>query len=355
MEFLQITQPLSQFLFMGCWNKDGCTASQGQKAVAAAIRREPANWPLFLGGDNIYPDKHEKRKTYPPKRVEEGVACLIRKAPRQIFATVGNHNIASADVLEAEVALDLWTLKSHSYCVQFANNQSVIFLNSNPFDEMEHTRPLTDMLEALDAALAHLKKTRTPYIMVMHHPIVALKKKSYYLMPQHALLLDSLRAYPPQLLLVADTHNYQLGTVTWKGTDIRQVVVGTGGADLDPLPEAGVHAADFAGTYVVEDAKVAYGYLRVSMDAAITIEFVEPHMSAPDLRVATYLRTSRSPRRTGYCECEAIARLAEPPDNAKWRHCRHSHVWSARSRSSSISSRKSSKSPKTSKSTRKRR
>ncbi len=27
------------------------------------------------------------------------------------------------------------------------------------------------------------------------------------------------------------------------------------------------------------------------------------------------------PRGTGYCKCEAIARLAEAPDNAKWRQC----------------------------------
>ncbi len=71
----------------------------------------------------------------------------------------------------------------------------------------------------------------------------------------------------------------------------------------------------------------------------------------PDLRIATYLRTSRSPRRTGYCECEAIARQADPTDNAKWRQCplqpaklvgesgsprrgerRHSHVCRRRNR-----------------------
>ncbi len=85
-----------------------------------------------------------------------------------------------------------------------------------------------------------------------------------------------------------------------------------------------------------------------SADNNVAAVFTKPvggGRRSPDLRVATYLRTSRSPRRTGYCECEAIARLAEPPDNAKWRrsprrgepdsptskagwsgHSRHSHV-----------------------------
>jgi hypothetical protein len=186
-------------------------------------------------------------------------------------------------VLEAELALGLWTIRPQSYCIQFTN-RAVVVLNSNPLDETELGEDTAHVLEALEQAIAHLKKSRIPYILMMHHPLIAFKKKAYYLMPQHAELLNRLVVYPPEIVLVADTHNYQNGIVTWHGTPIRQIVVGTGGADLDPIAALGsnrrlgeLNAADFAGKYVVEDAVVAHGYLRVSQHDT---EFLEVRGSA---------------------------------------------------------------------------
>ncbi len=261
METIVIPKNLDSFLFMGCWNKDGCTKSAGQAAVAAAIRKESAEYPLFLGGDNIYPDKHEETKTkhYPPSRVEAGVTCLLRDAPRVIYATVGNHNIARNEVLATELALKLWTLRESGYCVQF-RNRSVILFNSNPLDDLETPADLSQLAESLRT----LRSTHTPYIFIMHHPIIAHKKNKVYVLPQHAPLLDLLIQYPPTFILTADTHNYQLGTVTWKGIPIVQIVVGTGGADLDSIASTDpVEIKGFEGTYRIEEAAVVHGYLRV--------------------------------------------------------------------------------------------
>lgn len=260
METILINQQLDSFLFMGCWNKDGCAKSLGQQAVAIAIQKEPAEYPLFLGGDNIYPDKHEGTKQYPLDRVEAGVTCLIRDTPRVLYATVGNHNIARNEILAAELALRLWTIRKVGYCIRF-RNRAVILFNSNPLDD---ETPPAD-LDFLTKALGELQRAGTSYIFIMHHPIVSHKKKGVYVLPQYAVLLDLLIQYPPTLLLVADTHNYQLGIVEWKGVKIVQIVVGTGGADLDPIASTDpIEIKGFGGSYRIEEAAVTHGYLRVN-------------------------------------------------------------------------------------------
>jgi hypothetical protein len=260
MEILSIPEVLGTFLFMGCWNKNGCKGGQGQAQVAKAIRQEPADCPLFLGGDNVYPDKVDKRKTYSVDRVKDGLACLVRDSPRSVYATIGNHNIADPHVFAAELAAAEWLIRPVSYCLMF-RNKAVVFLNSNPLDEDELGEEGRAVLRELGQMLEVLKSAGISYTLIMHHPIVALKKKAGYLMPQHVALLDTLSAYPPRLVLVADTHNYQHGIVEWRGMRLQQFVVGTGGADLDPISYN--DPIPFGGIYTLLDAVVEYGYLRV--------------------------------------------------------------------------------------------
>jgi hypothetical protein len=42
-------------------------------------------------------------------------------------------------------------------------------------------------------------------------------------------------SYQPVAVLCADTHNFQIDTINVGGTRISQYVVGTGGADYDPI------------------------------------------------------------------------------------------------------------------------
>lgn len=265
---VEFAHPLTTFLFMGCWNKEGCqTPHSGQSKVAALIRKEPAEYPLFLGGDNVYPDKDPvtKKKTYSPQRLAQGIQCLIRDVHRPLFAAIGNHNLP---LLPTQL-LAPWILPAPTYRIRFSNG-SVLVLDSNPWDEGDEKRG-RDVLEALETELVDLRSRGEPYYCIMHHPIISYKKKGLQILPNHAAVLDVLIQYPPLILLVADTHNYQKGVIGWKGQKILQIVSGTGGADLDPM--------EFGGSpkgieYTLLEGMVAHGYQRILNGVA---EFVEVH------------------------------------------------------------------------------
>ncbi len=294
---ITIPTPLGRFLFMGCWNRDGCQKEGGQARVAAAIRKEPAEYPLFLGGDNVYPDKDPatKQKTYSSERLTQGIRCLLRDSPRSLFAAIGNHNLP---LLPTELQLaqqGIWILPSPSYRIQYSNS-SIVVVDSNPLDEGRGE----EVLETLATELNNLRVRGTPYYLIMHHPIISYKKKGVQLLPQHAALLDLLIQYPPIMILVADTHNYQKGIIEWKGTSITQVVSGTGGADLDPIDYVGP-IEGFDGSYTLLEHRVAYGYQRITEDQT---EFVEVRSGGYRTRRHTTARLAgqRRKKRTYRCK-----------------------------------------------------
>lgn len=260
MDRIELPDQLNTFLFMGCWNKEGCQTDSAQSKVAARIREEPADSPLFLGGDNVYPDKDPitKKKTYSAERLAQGIRCLIRDVERPLFAAIGNHNLP---LLPTELESP-WILPAPSYRVRFSNGVSVLVLDSNPWD-MGDEEEGRHVLEALAIELADLRSRREPYYCIMHHPLISYKKSGTQILPQHAAVLDQFIQYPPLLLLVADTHNYQKGIIHWKGGRILQVVSGTGGADLDPINFRGP-VKGFDGSYELLEDKVAYGYQRIT-------------------------------------------------------------------------------------------
>lgn len=266
MEYIAFPERLETFLFMGCWNRDGCQKIGGQAAVAAAIRGEPTHFPLFLGGDNIYPDKSPttKRKTYPAQRLLQGINCLVGAVPRPLFAAIGNHNLP---LLPTEFQAP-WILPATSYRVDFAN-VSVLVLDSNAWDTgtEEEARSL---LELLKTELASLRTRDRAYYCIMHHPIVSYKKKGIQVLPHYAAVLDEFVKWKPRILLVADTHNYQKGIIEWKGMDLLQIVSGTGGADLDPM-EFQDHM-ELPVAYRLLEGMVSYGYQRIH---GLSTQFIE--------------------------------------------------------------------------------
>lgn len=261
---------------MGCWNRNGCDdPTSGQVAVANKITQEPADRLLVLGGDNVYPDKDPvtKRKAYSLDKLNAGIACL---SARRILAALGNHNIADDRVRSAELADPRLFIPNTYYAALFTDGTALVVLDSNLLDA-EPTPESQDMLRWLGALLRFLQRTGHPYILVQHHPILSFKKAKIQVLPQGEAELRVLRAWPPRLLLVADTHNYQRGDLFFEGSLLtEQVVVGTGGADQDSL-ESYRAAEDSAVSqgplrFAVSEAAQAFGYLRVFEDRT---EFVE--------------------------------------------------------------------------------
>jgi hypothetical protein len=261
---------------MGCWNRNGCAdPKSGQVAVANKIAEEPADRLLVLGGDNVYPDKDPvtKRKAYSLEKLNAGIACL---SSRRILAALGNHNIADDRVRSAEMADPRLFIPNTYYAALFADGQALVVLDSNVLDA-EPTPESQGMLTWLRGLLRHLKRSGTPYILVQHHPVLSFKKAKIQVLPQAAAELGVLRDWPPRLLLVADTHNYQRGDLFFEGSLVtEQVVVGTGGADQDSLDSyrASADGAISQGPlrFAVSEAAQAFGYLRVFEDRT---EFIE--------------------------------------------------------------------------------
>ena len=264
-------ESLGQFLFFGCWNKDGCTDPSGpEAAVAAAVRARPERF-LLIGGDNVYPDVipsavpgGKATKVHPVPRVEQGFRCI--SAPQhQILAALGNHNITESPTIRNEHARlhreNLIFLPDDYYMRIFhGDKKALIVLDTNTVGD-EHAAMLDWFVHSLNR-LAELGIYQ--YYLVQHEPFVSYKadgaRQKNQVLKNGTELLDILVQFPPAMILVADTHNYQLGIITYKGRKLIQVVSGTGGADLDDVGIVGGPIENFPGTYEVLDSAVAYGY-----------------------------------------------------------------------------------------------
>lgn len=270
----EVHNVLEDFLFVGCWNKNGCRIKDSpQTRVAEAISHESPSLFLVLGGDNVYPDK--PTKTYNFTKVRNGLACF-KQGNRSVLSSLGNHNIKDSAVFEEEMRLGHekeWFLPNRYYTVEYSNKKAIVVLDSNLFDEGDDT---SEMIRWLRTILQYFRSHGINYYLVQHHPVISYKKSKLYVLPDYEILLEILVSHKPIMILVADTHNYQKGVITYKGQAFTQIVSGTGGADLDSLEslKEGKTTEAFSGTYEVrsEDAAVSWGYQRIRGSDS---EFVE--------------------------------------------------------------------------------
>lgn len=284
---------LYPFLFMGCWNKEGAE----RNAVLAAIKKEPGEPLLVLGGDNAYPDKGkgkgpDKGKHFLYSEVKAGIRLL----PDRLLVALGNHNVDPHPVAGApegstilNVERDLFgpALPSPYYCVVCKDKRALVIVDTNLLAEDAEKDTMLDWLEK---TLARLKKSGHTYYLVQHEPFFSLKppKKAGLRVTQvhnGTDLLDRMAAYPPIAVLCADTHNYQEWDLTYGDMTVRQIVVGTGGASPDPVPEL----RDMPANYSAEGTPfssirnrtkghriLGYGFYRLDSDLESAFHLVRP-------------------------------------------------------------------------------
>jgi hypothetical protein len=118
-----------------------------------------------------------------------------------------------------------------------------------------------------------------------------------YGVPLYELLYHTIRGHADKVFYIcADIHNYQTGTVKIEDMEIRQLIAGTGGADLDPdyneqydsgfdgigqlLPDKPVMRAEiripgsFAIQYTLDEHSSAHGFVVAEIvDSEISFRF----------------------------------------------------------------------------------
>ena len=294
---------LHPFLWMGCWNTRGAP----RNAVLDAVR-DNAITNLVLAGDNVYPLKKDE-----PHQIavfDEGIAGLGGKTI--ITSAFGNHNVKNAPMMAHQRAFFGRPAGTPLYfCIEF-NDVSLIVLDTNI---MEDAAQRAEMAAFLTAQLAALPAGK-PYYIVQHEPFASYKKTKDPILPHGDEILRILATKPPIAILCADTHNYQEGIIRVGDVEIRQIIVGTGGAAFDvyrndqpPLVisagAAAAAAATATATPIVYTLDVAtslphyrqYGYYQ--MDAPGVGHFIEvtPWESAGGRRRRLYMRTHKRGRK----------------------------------------------------------
>jgi hypothetical protein len=264
-----LEQPLDTFVFMGCWNKTGCATGSAQQTVLRTLVRQHGHVGLLvLGGDNVYPDKVDGSKQYSVDRLEAGFTCVKETFGGTLLVALGNHNVATPALRSGSLAQGL-TGEPYSLVV-FSNRKAIMTLDTNaPF-------PFGWIAEALAYMREHHIRD---YYVVMHEPLVGFKQKKVQILKEGEALLATLAPQPPLLILTADVHSYQKIRIQFGDTTFVQVISGTGGATLDPLPAHFPETVDgFSGRLTVEDAHVAYGYQVIS---GADNEFVVARLGSP--------------------------------------------------------------------------
>jgi hypothetical protein len=247
--------PLHPFLFTGCWNEPG----PGRDAVAKAISDNPIKT-LILGGDNIYTERGPNGSKIEPRRfsmatVDDGFARL--GADKLIYTALGNHNIVDPAIKARMMAIG--RMDTTYYCKIFMDGCAIVVLDTNLIDA-----EWVGMVAWLRETVHMLQERALPYYLIQHDPFRSYKKEKMQELPNGMHLLDAVDGYPPILILCADTHNYQVGSITTStGKKIRQVVAGAGGANFDPI----IAKVDPVGVghipYQLEEHIPGFGYLEV--------------------------------------------------------------------------------------------
>ena len=273
------------FFFVGCWNKD----SAGQAAVSDAMRASlPRPQALFIGGDNVYPEKDSTgKKVYSLNRLERGFRQM-QSLNVPMYVALGNHNIVNSDILARELSLP-WTIPNNYYCIRFRRDKlQIIILDTNLYADDTYT----EQARKQDNWLSSVLSTQFyESIIIQHEPLVGYKKKkesTYVMLPNAHRLISILSTAPkkPIAILSADIHNYQ--DIVFEPShvsQINQIIVGTGGATLDALPDKmnipGIRA---------QHAQERHGFIRVNgimPEGSLDYEFI----SASNSRASTIMRS----------------------------------------------------------------
>lgn len=283
-----------RFFFFGCWNKErNATAN-----IIELINNENICTFGVVCGDNVYPvkDKENNTKVAQKSDIIEGFN-ILKRFRHNIYVGLGNHEVdttlqCQALIDEKQEATSNIIMENNYYSIDVIDIESqtlvskIIILDTNLLEENtcygEHNENEENaMINWLQNELSECLATNVTPIVAGHYPLFYFKQNKTTLnidfMINHMMnkFTDIFTNFKhPIYYLCADVHNYQ----HILHDNITQHIVGTGGAEQDPIFDASISFTMNVGDKIFHIIRCAqkYGYLHVDVaNNIVTGEFKE--------------------------------------------------------------------------------
>jgi hypothetical protein len=265
----------------------------------------------ILAGDNIYPykvsakrgDKTEKVKGFSTKSIRymsDVYRRLSTATNKPLNIVVGNHDIESVAVLKEQIkAFHMKANAYAKYSTKFPNAAWLFIdtemLQESPtvLDATNHNENIPNGIDVNDVDLSTFYKDKTATdvvkriakfliknprkicFIVGHEPLytIRVKKQKPVLIESFktsTLIAELICAHSRCIYLCADTHNMQFHRISMKGThgdnSFYQLIAGTGGAELDELPNPEITAFTNDNVAIeIQASSGEYGYMDIQL------------------------------------------------------------------------------------------
>ena len=329
------------FITFGCWNnRNYKTGEQPMDAVLEKVKGEINNGNpeinrIIVSGDNYYPEKikiekDEKIKNVYIKNLKDGIQKLKDAAgDTPVSMVMGNHDLetnnsitefkaesenqeyvkkGNCSILQEEIAskdlidylifgeieteitdVALLMIDTTIYAEEVDENNYLPcykeWFEKNGMTSEEITvKKIQDMQSKF---VTEKIKDKQKIILIGHHPFFYKNKNNILIDNNIAGHLIEILKDKTIYYICADRHYYQYATIEIEGITIHQYIVGTGGAELDSLPNDST-VTDFGVTFSVveknqeKDQMKDYGFLKVLLqkDKEPSFEFKNVNSSS---------------------------------------------------------------------------
>lgn len=301
------------FIHFGCWNNINNNTINVLKMLDMYIKKNNIEF-LSIAGDNYYPDKYKKDKTFNLEKFKVSFD-LLNKIDIPKYIIYGNH-----DILDFEDCRNLFEqikykdgnnfifydgIKYNNY-----DNTIIFFLDSTIYELykedaflIEDTcykyifpqfNKISDIINYQYEYIKHLLlsfKNKKNIIFTFHHPLISKYISSkgnvketylYKLIDEFYIKLYDLLHDKNIYHLCADTHFYQNGNINITFNDknliIKQHIVGTGGTVLDNIYEDNIEYVDekWNINYRPINTIKNYGFLHIkSVEDDLIFDFIQ--------------------------------------------------------------------------------
>jgi hypothetical protein len=313
-----------KFIHFGCWNNGQCS-SDGTNGLSLAMQKlnsyvkENSVDFITVAGDNYYPPKGSTGKKFIIEDFSSGFNCLPSTVKKYLI--FGNHDIEDVVIDETKLPVKCKILDKqieiaeeddsveifNDVLFKVINNTLIIMLDTNLYDRKIVSTPISetcysklfnslvkkseltlgDLIGYQNCFVKNILQSNSEVnnvIFIGHHPIYSIKNKSgsknafklsrfIDFFKQISSLLIGKKIY----YLCADTHMYQEGTIRiLPDLEIKQYVVGTGGAEQDKIYEPdNTIVEDGIQVYTKSNEKKEFGFLTVDInDSGLNFEFI---------------------------------------------------------------------------------